>query len=111
MESYPSFTALATLQVGVASSDGRLSVTQDYLIFEPLNKLVGFGPYHLARKDICRVRRNMLRKLSINNQVHAALEVLLTSGETYQFIVADTERWLRLLAVNRPTTELAQCAK
>ena len=100
MDSQLTCSDIATLQFGVASSDGRLSANQDSLIFEPLNKLVGFGPYRLARQDIRAVRRQLLRKRSINNQVQTAVEIELVSGEIYQFIVAEPDKWLKLLSRN-----------
>lgn len=97
MESIKACSDLATIQVGVARSDGRLTINSKQLTFEPLNKQVGFGPYCLAREDIRSVRRNIFREQTITNQLQSALQIELISGETYQFIIADTDKWLDLL--------------
>ncbi|WP_417761518.1 hypothetical protein [Shewanella sp.] len=97
MEITNACSALATIQVGVARSDGRLSINSKQLTFEPLNKQVGFGPYCLEREQIRSVRHNILREQTITNQLQSALEIELNSGETYQFIIADTDKWLSLL--------------
>ncbi|MCH1918720.1 hypothetical protein L9G15_04665 [Shewanella sp. A3A] len=97
MESTKACSALATIQVGVARSDGRLTINGKQLTFEPLNKQVGFGPYFLDRDDIRSVRRNIFREHTITRRLQSALEIELNSGETYQFIIADTDKWLSLL--------------
>ncbi|WP_194866566.1 hypothetical protein [Pseudoalteromonas sp. PPB1] len=57
MNKTPTSVSLATIQNGVARSDGKLSATKDVLIFEPLNKKFGLGPYYIERSAISKIER------------------------------------------------------
>ncbi|WP_052074538.1 hypothetical protein [Shewanella mangrovi] len=89
--------SLATIQFGIARSDGHLSVNGDDLTFEPLNKQVGLGPYHLRRQDISHVRRDISRAEQLRDIDIERLEVELRNGEIYRFIINDSAKWLELL--------------
>ncbi|QSX32233.1 hypothetical protein JYB87_10620 [Shewanella avicenniae] len=89
--------SLATIQIGVARADGLLSLYGDDISFEPLNKQVGLGPFHLQRHDIKKVRRNISRGEHISSEDIDQLELEFTSGEVYRFIVNDSDKWFTLL--------------
>ncbi len=48
-------SSLATVQMGVAKADGKLSLTTTALSFVPFNAQLGLGPYHFQRDTIISV--------------------------------------------------------
>ncbi|KNC66532.1 hypothetical protein [Pseudoalteromonas ardens] len=86
--------SIATIQNGVARSDGKLSATKDALIFEPLNKKFGLGPYHIERSAISKIERCYGTGAGILPVTTEAIRVTLINDHSYEFIIANAKEWL-----------------
>lgn len=95
----PIKSSFATLQRGASRSDGRISIFDSEVYWEPHNKDFGLGPYRLARQDVASVSRKNIGTLEKPVYTEAFL-LRLNNDDTYEFILCESESWVNLLATN-----------
>ncbi|MEC4088525.1 hypothetical protein [Pseudoalteromonas rubra] len=93
MNKTPTSVSIATIQNGVARSDGKLSATKDVLIFEPLNKKFGLGPYYIERSAISKIEMYYGKGAGVLPVTTEAIRVTLINGHSYEFIIANAKEW------------------
>ncbi|QSX35672.1 PH domain-containing protein [Shewanella sedimentimangrovi] len=82
----------AIVHKGMARADGRLTLTEEALCFEPLNKGFGLGPYRLPLGDIIKVETYSLPPF-----IPEGIKVSLSDGSYRRFVMMDAQGWARLL--------------
>ncbi|GGP88201.1 hypothetical protein [Shewanella ulleungensis] len=87
----------ATLQAGVAKSDGKLTLTTSHINFEPYNKQLGLGPYTFELSHIIKVKKSMAKGAGILPLSTDAIELTFTDNQIKTFILANADEWMRLL--------------
>ncbi|WP_258405957.1 hypothetical protein [Shewanella acanthi] len=90
-------STVATLQLGVAKADGKLTLTEDILSFVPFNHRLGLGPYCLALDEILSVEPCSGKAGGIIPITYNAIRINLSNQQSYEFILADTHKWLETL--------------
>ncbi|MBY5991326.1 hypothetical protein [Ferrimonas balearica] len=95
-------TAFATLQLGVARSDGHLSLTPTELHFAPLNDHLGLGPYALTLDKITKVVRCWGKGAGVMPLTDEGVEITLSDGRQLQFVLANAELWLSRIQAALP---------
>ncbi|WP_154224406.1 hypothetical protein [Marinicella rhabdoformis] len=87
----------ASFQKGAARIDGTFSATQDHIDFEPFNKQVALGPYHLDRKEINKVEQTMGKGGGIIPTTTEAIRIVMNDDSSYEFILSDAQKWVTAL--------------
>lgn len=87
-------SATAAVQRGVARADGKLHLTASRLEFTPYNTQFGLGPYSFERGQIAGVEKCLGKGGGILPVTTDALRISLTSGDSYEFILANPEEWI-----------------
>ena len=87
----------ATLQKNAIRVDGRLSITRETLDFKPFSADSLYGPYHLPLKEIVKAETCWGKGAGILPITPDGIQVSLSNGNKYQFIVANPETWLESL--------------
>ncbi len=87
-------SSLATVQMGVAKADGKLSLTTTALSFVPFNAQLGLGPYHFQRDTIISVEQAVGKGGGILPLTTDAIRITLSDASTYEFIIAMPAQWL-----------------
>lgn len=90
-------SSTATYQGGVAKADGKFYVTQGEVRFEPYNESAGLGPYTFTRSAIVKIEKSAGRGAGILPLTSAAITITLDNEDTYDFILANPDEWIRLL--------------
>ena len=102
MSLQPIKSSFATLQLGVSRSDGRISVFDNEVYWEPQNKDFGLGPYRLPRKDVISVSRKNIG--TPEKPVYTeAFQLCLKNDDIYEFILCESENWVKLLTSGETT--------
>lgn len=91
---------LATAQQGAAHCDGYLSLSATELHFAPFNQSYGLGPYQIKRNEISKVEASCGKGGGFIPLVSEAISITMADSRQYQFILAEPEQWLALLAVS-----------
>ena len=89
-------SSTATYQSGVAKADGKFYVTQGEVRFEPYNGSAGLGPYTLSRSAIIKIEKSVGKGAGILPLTHDAITITLKNNDTYDFILANPDEWIRL---------------
>ncbi|MFC3033948.1 hypothetical protein ACFOEE_15625 [Pseudoalteromonas fenneropenaei] len=92
------YSSTATIQIGAAKADGKLSLTTTYLQFEPFNKQLPLGPYQFARSNIINAEKCLGKGAGFLPLTTDAFRVTFQDGKTIEFIVADAQSWLKQLS-------------
>ncbi len=87
-------SSVATMQVGVARADGKLSLTNLEVIFEPYNRKLAFGPYLLKRDEIVSVERCIGKGAGIMPVTSDAIRITLSDERVFEFIIAEPHQWI-----------------
>lgn len=82
----------AIVHKGMARADGRLTLGDDSLSFEPINKGFGLGPYRIALSDISQVETYSLPPF-----IPEGIKVTLRDSSYHRFVMADAKGWAELL--------------
>jgi hypothetical protein len=90
-------SSTATYQSGVAKADGKFYVTQGEVRFEPYNERAGLGPYTLTRSAIVKIEKSVGTGAGILPLTSDAITITLENEDTYDFILANPDEWIRLL--------------
>lgn len=90
-------SATATIQVGVARADGKLSLTETQVTFEPYNQKLAFGPYILKRDEIVSVEKCIGKGAGIMPVTSEAIRITLSDQRAFEFIIAEPNQWLAAL--------------
>ncbi|MBW4965921.1 hypothetical protein KZZ04_06025 [Pseudoalteromonas sp. CR1] len=90
-------SSTATYQNGVAKADGKFYVTQGEVRFEPYNERAGLGPYTLSRSAIIKIEKSVGKGAAILPLTYDAITITLENEDTYDFILANPDEWIRLL--------------
>ena len=91
-------SAPATLQKNAIRVDGRLTMSREALDFKSFSSDCLYGPYHLPLKEIVKVETCWGKGAGILPITPDGIQVSLSNGERYQFIVADPEGWVQRLS-------------
>ncbi|WP_462164223.1 PH domain-containing protein [Pseudoalteromonas xiamenensis] len=92
------FSSPASIQMGAAKADGKLSLTDSQLHFEPSNKMLPLGPYHFERSDITHIEKCTGKGAGFIPITTDAFRVTIHDSKRIEFIVADVDAWISLLA-------------
>ncbi|BDF93892.1 hypothetical protein [Pseudoalteromonas sp. KAN5] len=87
----------ATIQRGAIKADGKFTLTGSDLTFTPFNTKFGLGPYTFSRREIVKVSKCTGKVAGIFPFTHDAIEIVLSDGNKYQFIVSNAGEWIKLL--------------
>ncbi|ANQ17030.1 hypothetical protein [Vibrio natriegens] len=90
-------SAAATIQVGVARADGKLSLTDTEVIFKPYNQKLAFGPYILKRDEIVSVEKCIGKGAGIMPVTSEAIRITLSDQRAFEFVIAEPNHWLAAL--------------
>ena len=90
-------SGLATVQKGVAKSDGKLTLNTSELHFTPFNQQLGMGPYVIQLDTITAITKCWGRGGGIIPITSNGIELSIRGGGQFQFIVANPEEWIALL--------------
>ncbi|WKE64794.1 hypothetical protein PVT67_14140 [Gallaecimonas kandeliae] len=90
-------SSVATVQLGVARADGKLSLTDSDVSFVPFNEQFGLGPYRFKRDEIKSVAKCLGKGGGIMPVTTDAIRVTLSDESCYEFIVAEAEQWIEAL--------------
>ena len=90
-------SSTATYQSGVVKADGKLYITQGEVRFEPYNERAGLGPYTLTRSAIVKIEKSVGTGAGILPLTSDAITITLENEDTYDFIIANPDEWIRLL--------------
>lgn len=88
------FTSTASIQMGAARADGRLSLTSTQLKFEPFNKTLPLGPYTFELSDISFVEKCLGKGAGFIPVTTDAIRIVFKNDKKIEFIVSNTEEWL-----------------
>lgn len=89
-------SSVATIQVGVARADGKLSLTDSEVIFEPYNQKLAFGPYILKRDEIVSVEKCIGKGAGIMPITSDAIRIMLSDERAFEFIIAEPNQWIEV---------------
>ena len=89
----------ATIQNGAAKSDGKLTLSEWHISFEPYNKQLGLGPYCYERSQILSVKKSKAKGAGILPLSSDAIEIQYKDNQSQTFILASKDEWLALLSV------------
>ncbi|MDV6251220.1 hypothetical protein [Vibrio sp. EA2] len=92
-------SSAATIQVGVARADGKLSLTDTEFIFEPYNQKLALGPYILKRKEIISVEKCIGKGAGLMPVTSEAIRITLSDKRAYEFIIAEPNQWVQAFGV------------
>lgn len=95
----PIKSSFATLQRGASCSDGRISIFNTEVYWEPHNKDFGLGPYRLSRHDVTSVSRKNIGTPEKPVYTEAFL-LRLKNDDIYEFTLCESESWVNLLTTN-----------
>lgn len=90
-------TSYATIQLGAAKADGRLTLTEHLLHFEALNKQLNLGSYAIKRDTIARVERCTAKAAGIIPISSSGIKITTTDKHCLEFIIAEPDAWLQSL--------------
>ncbi|MCE9686169.1 hypothetical protein LZP73_08055 [Shewanella sp. AS16] len=82
----------AIVHKGMARADGRLTLSDAALCFEPLNKQFGLGPYRIPLGDIAKVETYSLPPF-----IPEGIKVTLSDGSYRRFVMTDSKGWVVML--------------
>lgn len=91
------FSVIATAQQGVGHSDGKLTLDAQTLTFEPFNQAFALGPYQINRSDIVNTALCSGKGGGFIPLATQGIEVTTADSKSYQFLLAEPERWLALM--------------
>ncbi|WP_319554072.1 hypothetical protein [Vibrio sp.] len=94
-------SSVATIQVGVARADGKLSLTDAEVIFEPYNQKIALGPYILQRDEIVSVEKCIGKGAGLMPVTNDAIRITLSDERTFEFIIAEPNQWVEAFGVTR----------
>ncbi len=87
-------SSIATLQVGAARADGKLTLTNSEVIFEPYNQKLGLGPYTLKRDEIISVQKCIGKGAGIMPVTSEAIRITYSEKRAFEFIIAEPNQWI-----------------
>ncbi|WP_064435888.1 GRAM domain-containing protein [Pseudoalteromonas neustonica] len=87
----------ATLQLGVAKADGRLTLTDNLLHFEALNKQLNLGSYAIKLNNISRVEKCSGKAGGLIPITTAGIKIITKENHHLEFILAEPDEWLNCL--------------
>jgi hypothetical protein len=90
----------ATLQLGSAKADGRLTLTEHLLHFESLNKQLNLGSYTIKLNTISRVERSTGKAAGIIPITRSGIKITTKQNHNIEFILPDPEQWLNSLVAD-----------
>ncbi|GAB6262618.1 hypothetical protein [Photobacterium sp. R1] len=91
-------SSVATVQIGVARADGKLSITDSDVTFVPFNQQFGLGPYRFSRHEIASVVQCFGKGGGIMPVTRDAIRITLSSEQVYEFIIAEPKQWVKALS-------------
>ncbi|ANQ21847.1 hypothetical protein BA893_09250 [Vibrio natriegens] len=94
-------SAAATIQVGVARADGKLSLTDTEVIFKPYSQKLAFGPYILKRDEIVSVEKCIGKGAGIMPVTSEAIRITLSDQRAYEFVIAEPNQWIEAFVATR----------
>jgi hypothetical protein len=92
-------SSFASLQVGAGHSDGTLTLTADYLQFEPFNQHYGLSVQQLHLTDIVKVEPCWGKGAGFIPLTSEAMQIHLKDGTQYQFILTNPDQWIAALSL------------
>lgn len=84
----------ATLQLGVAKADGRLTLTDNLLHFEALNKQLGLGCYEIKLNNISHVEKSAGKAAGLIPITASGIKITTKENHHLEFILAEPDEWL-----------------
>ncbi len=87
-------SSAATIQVGVARADGKLSLTPSKVIFKPYGQKLALGPYILKCDEITSVKKCIGKGAGIMPVTCDAIRITLSDERVFEFIIAEPEQWI-----------------
>ncbi|NMM39469.1 hypothetical protein HHO47_01060 [Pseudoalteromonas arctica] len=87
----------ATLQLGVAKADGRLTLTDNLLHFEALNKQLDLGCYAIKLNNISHVEKCVGKAGGLIPITTAGIKITTKENYHLEFILAEPDEWLNCL--------------
>ncbi|EIZ1363969.1 hypothetical protein ACJXWG_004576 [Vibrio parahaemolyticus] len=94
----PIKSSFATVQIGVAKADGKLSLTDTEVVFVPFNEQLGLGPYHIKRDEIKSVIQDVGKGGGIIPIITDAIRITLSNDSTFVFITANPKQWVEIFS-------------
>ncbi|MCA0935969.1 hypothetical protein LCL85_10550 [Vibrio alginolyticus] len=87
-------SSAATIQVGVARADGKLSLTPSEVVFKPYAQKLALGPYILKRDEITSVEKCIGKGAGIMPITSDAIRITLSDERVFEFIIAEPNQWI-----------------
>lgn len=87
----------ATLQLGSAKADGRLTLTDHLLHFETLNKQLNLGSYAIKLDSIAHVEKSSAKAAGILPISNSCIKITTRENHNVEFILAEPDEWLGCL--------------
>lgn len=87
----------ATLQLGVAKADGRLTLTDHLLHFEALNKQLQLGSYAIKLESIVHAEKSYAKAAGIIPINRSSIKIKTQENHNIEFILAEPDEWLSFL--------------
>jgi hypothetical protein len=91
------FSSTASIQMGAARADGRLSLSATQLKFEPFNKTLPLGPYTFELSDIVLVEKCLGKGAGFIPVTTEAMRIVFNNDKKIEFIVSETQEWINKL--------------
>lgn len=91
-------SSFASIQLGAGHSDGTLTLTADYLQFEPFNQQYGLSGQQLSRADIVKAEPCWGKGAGFIPLTSEAIQISLKDGTQHQFIVTKADEWIAVLS-------------
>ncbi|HEA15324.1 MAG TPA: hypothetical protein ENH88_02510 [Pseudoalteromonas prydzensis] len=87
----------ATLQLGVGKADGRLTLTDNILHFEALNKQLRLGSYAIKLNNISHVEKCAGKAAGLIPITTSGIKITTKENHHLEFILAEPDEWLNCL--------------
>ncbi|MFU2509184.1 GRAM domain-containing protein [Pseudoalteromonas sp. ASV78] len=87
----------ATLQLGVGKADGRLTLTDNILHFEALNKQLSLGSYAIKLNNISHVEKCAGKAAGVLPITTSGIKITTKENHHLEFILAEPDEWLNCL--------------
>lgn len=87
----------ATLQLGAAKADGRLTLTDHLIHFEALNKQLNLGSYAIKLDSIAHVEKSFAKAAGIIPISSCSIKITTQENHNIEFILAEPDEWLGFL--------------
>ncbi len=94
METQMTKSIIGMVQNGAVRADGRFTLTDAEISFEPFNKEFGLGPYHLAKATIASAEKCFGKGAGILPITSDAIRLKMTDGHHYEFVLASSDQWV-----------------